>query len=29
VILSEDFAGTSALDVAEMRAIIESIQINP
>ena len=29
VILSEDFAGTSAQDVAEMRAIIESIEINP
>jgi hypothetical protein len=29
VILSEDFAGTSPEDLAEMRAIIESIQINP
>jgi hypothetical protein len=29
VIVSEDFPGTSAQDLAEMRAIIESIQINP
>jgi hypothetical protein len=29
VILSEDFAGTSVQDLAEMRAIIESIQIDP
>ena len=29
VILSEDFPGTSAQDLAEMRAIVESIQINP
>jgi hypothetical protein len=29
VVLSEDFAGTSPGDLAEMHAIIESIQINP
>jgi hypothetical protein len=29
VIMSEDFPGTSAQDLAEMRAITESIQINP
>lgn len=29
VVLSEDFAGTSPADVAEMQAVIESIQIHP
>ena len=29
VVLSEDFAGTSPADLAELHAIIESIQINP